>query len=189
MAADARITGPTEAVAAQLALTGEWIADSAACIVSFAVPNFGVRTVTGRMPVNSASVIVGVDGRPVSVHAEIDASGVDTGNQRRDSDLRGPRFLAVERWPAITFESSEIRSADAGWTVDGTLIVKGTRSTIRLAVARLDTPASASPGCVDLNAAGRLDRRVAGVTRAPAFLVGRQVSLSLTVRLCPPTAG
>jgi polyisoprenoid-binding protein YceI len=186
MTADAEKTG---AVASDLALPGEWIADPSACTVSFTVPNFGVRSVTGRMPLIGAHVTVGADGWPVSVRAEIDASGVDTGHQRRDRDLRGPRFLVVDRWPTISFEASEILSAGAGWTLDGTLTVKGTRSPLRLAVARLGTPASAASRCIDLSATGQLDRRVAGVSGAPAFLVGHQVSLSLTVRLCPPTSG
>jgi hypothetical protein len=37
--------------------------------------------------------------------------------------------------------------------------------------------------------AGQLDRRSAGVTAGPAFLVGHLVTIALTVRLRPPAPG
>lgn len=50
---------------------------------------------TAGIPHTSASVTVGRSGQPVSIRAELDARGIDTGHRRRDSDLRGPRFLAT----------------------------------------------------------------------------------------------
>jgi hypothetical protein len=37
-----------------------------------------------------------------------------------------------------------------------------------------------------LHATGRIDRRPAGVTAGPGFLIGHTISLSLTVRLLAP---
>ncbi len=56
------MTSPT----AGLSQTGEWLADPAACTVTFAVRNFRLRTVTGQVPLASAGVIVGTGGQPVS---------------------------------------------------------------------------------------------------------------------------
>ena len=90
-------------------LPGDWVADPAACTLAFAVRNFGLRTVTGQIPLTSAVVHVGPSGEPVSIRAELDASGIRTGNPRRDNDLRGRRFLATDRWPVITFEAGYIK--------------------------------------------------------------------------------
>jgi len=199
------MTGP-----ASLLRPGDWIADPAACSLTFAVQNFRLRTVTGLIPLIGATVHVGPGGYPASIRAELDAAGIDTGHSRRDRDLRGKRFLAAERWPVITFEADDLRPGAAddlrpgaaddlrpgaaddlrpgatAWTVAGTLTVKDARCPVRLDVAGFTIPADGA--AVDLRATGRLDRRSAGVTAAPGFFVGHLISLSLAVRLCPPAA-
>ena len=162
---------------------GNWVADPAACTLAFAVRNFGLRTVTGQIPLTSAVVHVGPSGEPVSIRAELDARGIGTGNPRRDKDLRGRRFLATDQWPAMTFEASYIEPAQTGWTVSGTLTVKDTHCPVRLDVASFTIPADSQTAQVDLRATGRLDRRSADVTAGPAFLIGHLISLSLAVRL------
>lgn len=163
---------------------GDWAADPAACTVTFAVRNFALRTVTGQIPLTSAVIHVGPGGQPEHVRAELDARGIDTGNRRRDKDLRGRRFLATGRWPAITFEADYFQPGETGWTVSGTLTVKDARCPVRLQVT--GPAALAGAGHADLHATGRIDRRRAGVTAGPGFLIGHQISLSLTVRLLPP---
>jgi polyisoprenoid-binding protein YceI len=167
---------------------GDWVADPATCSLTFAVQNFGLHTVTGRIPLVGATVHVGPGGYPVSIRAELDAAGIDTGHPRRDKDLRGRRFLATDRWPVITFEADDIRPDETAWTVTGTLTVKDTRCPVRLDVAGFTIPTDDAAAPVDLRATGRLDRRSAGVTAAPAFVVGHMISLSLAVRLRPPAA-
>ena len=162
---------------------GDWVADPAVCTLAFAVRNFAVRTVTGQIPLISAVVQVGPRGEPVSLRAELDARGIHTGNVRRDHDLRGRRFLATDRWPVITFEAGYIQSAQTGWTVSGTLTVKDARCPVRLDVAPFTTLADGQAAQVDLRATGRLDRRSAGLTAGPAFLIGHLISLSLAVQL------
>jgi polyisoprenoid-binding protein YceI len=164
-------------------LPGDWVADPAACTLAFAVRNFGLRTVTGQIPLTSAVVHVGPDGEPVSIHAELDARGIRTGNPRRDKDLRGRRFLATDRWPVITFEAGYIKPAQTAWTVSGTLTVKDANCPVRLDVASFTVPADDQAAQIDLHATGRLDRRSAGVAAGPAFLIGHLISLSLAVRL------
>jgi polyisoprenoid-binding protein YceI len=180
------MTNPAATQAPQPTVPGDWTADLSRCTVTFAVPNFKWRTVTGQMPVTSTIVTVGPAGQPVALHAELDASGFDTGNRRRDSDVRRPRFLATGQWPAIGFEADDIRATSGGWTVAGTLAVRDTRCPLRLDVAMVRAGEAGSVSWVDLTATGQLDRRSAGVTAGPAFMVGHIVSLSLTMRLRSP---
>ena len=182
---------PTTAAAAGPAQPGEWIADLATSTVSFTVRNFGLRSVTGQVPLVSARVTVGPSGQPVSVRAELDARGIDTGHPRRD--LRGARFLATDRWPAITFQASTvqastIQASGAGWTIAGTLTVKDRDCPIRLDVDGAEIIPNDPASSVNVCASARLDRRSVGVNSAPAFLIGHTILLSLAIRLRPPAA-
>ena len=180
------MTNPAAARTAGIPLAGEWAADPAASTVSFTVRNFGLRSVTGKIPLTSASVTVGRSGQPVSVRAELDARGIDTGHRRRDSDLRGARFLATDRWPTITFQASDVQTSGAGWMIDGTLTVKDCHCPVRIDVSGADIPPDDPAAPVNLRATARLDRRSAGVNAAPAFLIGHTILLSLAIRLRPP---
>jgi len=179
---------PTTAAAAGPAQPGEWIADLATSTVSFTVRNFGLRSVTGQVPLVSARVTVGPSGQPVSVRAELDARGIDTGHPRRDRDLRGARFLATDRWPAITFQASTVQASGAGWTIAGTLTVKDRDCPIRLDVDGAEIIPNDPASSVNVCASARLDRRSVGVNSAPAFLIGHTILLSLAIRLRPPAA-
>jgi polyisoprenoid-binding protein YceI len=194
---------PTTAAAAGPAQPGEWIADLATSTVSFTVRNFGLRSVTGQVPLVSARVTVGPSGQPVSVRAELDARGIDTGHPRRDRDLRGARFLATDRWPAITFQASTvqastvqastvqastIQASGAGWTIAGTLTVKDRDCPIRLDVDGAEIIPNDPASSVNVCASARLDRRSVGVNSAPAFLIGHTILPSLAIRLRPPAA-
>jgi polyisoprenoid-binding protein YceI len=180
------MTNPAAARTAGMPLAGEWAADPAASTVSFTVRNFALRFVTGKIPLTSASVTIGPGGQPVSIRAELDPRGIDTGHRRRDSDLRRGRFLATDRWPAITYQASDVQASGAGWTIGGTLTVKDCQCPVRIDVTGPDMLPDDPAAPVDLRATARLDRRSAGVTAAPAFLIGHTISLSLAVRLRPP---
>ena len=192
------MTNPATAVAAGPAQPGEWIADLAASTVSFTVRNFGLRSVTGQAPLVSAHVTVGPSGQPVSVRAELDARGIDTGHPRRDRDLRGARFLATDRWPLITFQASTVQASTvqastvqasrAGWTIAGTLTVKDRDCPVRLDVGGAEIIPNDPASSVNVCASARLDRRSVGVNSAPAFLIGHTILLSLAIRLRPPAA-
>jgi polyisoprenoid-binding protein YceI len=202
------MTNPATAVAAGPAQPGEWIADLAASTVSLTVRNFGLRSVTGQVPLVSASVTVGPRGQPVSVRAELDARGINTGHPRRDRDLRGARFLATDRWPLITFQASTVQASTvqastvqagtvqastvqasgAGWTIAGTLTVKDRDCPVRLDVDGADIIPNDPASSVNVCASARLDRRSVGVNSAPAFLIGHTILLSLAIRLRPPAA-
>jgi len=164
---------------APLARPGRWIADGAACTVTFAVRNFGIRTVTGQLPVTSAEVTIDAHGQPARIRAELDVRGTDTGHRRRDADLRGARFFDTDRWPSISFEATVISPSATGWTVDGQLIVKDVASPVRLEVSEVRVASSDPASPVSLRAAASLDRRTAGITAGPGFLIGHAISLAI----------
>ena len=170
-----------------LARPGQWIADGTACTVTLGVRNFGIRTVTGQIPVTGAEVTVGSDGQPARIRAELDIRRIDTGHQRRDADLRGARFFGTDRWPSISFEAAAISPSATGWTVDGQLTVKDVTSPVRLEVSEVRAASDpASP--VSLRATGTLDRRTAGITAGPGFLIGHAISVTIAAQFGPSPA-
>jgi polyisoprenoid-binding protein YceI len=61
-----------------------------------------------------------------TVEIVIDASSIDTGIAKRDTDLRSANFLDVERYPDITFRSLGVTAEQVGrLRVAGELTMKG----------------------------------------------------------------
>jgi polyisoprenoid-binding protein YceI len=156
--------------------SGRWELVPARTSATFAVNNFGVATVRGQIPVTAAWVDVDAAGRPTAVHAELDLTRIDTGNQRRDHDLRKPRLLDTAHHPALTFDGTA-----AGMIVDGVLTGRAP-ARVSLDVTSI-TPGNA--GTVTAHATTVFDRMALGV-RAPRLLIGRRIAVVIDVTFAPP---
>jgi polyisoprenoid-binding protein YceI len=153
---------------------GTYRIDPTRSTVAFAVRELGLITVRGRLPVHAGTVVVAEDRRRSSVTATIDVNAVDTGNARRDKDLRTPRFLDTGAHPTITFESTGCVPRDGGWEVSGTLVVRGTAGPVTVTVTE------EADGT--LRGTARVDRYACGVT-AGKGLISRWVDVSLVIAL------
>ncbi len=95
--------------------------------INFTVRHLLISKVRGRFSRWSGTVQVpdGDWGR-ATVDVVIDASSIDTGIPKRDTDLRTAHFLDVERYPVITFRTLYVtaRQADA-FQIVGELTMKG----------------------------------------------------------------
>lgn len=70
-----------------------------------------------------------------SVEFTIQASSIDTKNEKRDGHLRSADFFDVEKYPEISFKSSKITKADSdSFAVAGTLTMHGVSKEITLMV-------------------------------------------------------
>ena len=155
-----------------------WQVDTACSTAEFRVGNLGVRHVRGTVPVLAGTVTTALDGRVAGMRAVVDAAGVDTGNARRDRDLRGPGLLGVEQAPTWSFVSDGVEPDGEGWRVTGVLTVRRACPVV-LSVGR---PAALPDGGLRVRATTSLDRRDAGV-QAPRLLIGRRVEVVLEVVL------
>jgi polyisoprenoid-binding protein YceI len=155
---------------------GRWTVDPARSTATFRVRSLG-RTVTGHVPITEGIMDVDESGRPRAISGSLDLGAVDTGNPRRDKDLRKPRFLDLDRYPAMTFAADSITASPAGWQVTGTLAVRGT--SVRLAG---DAAASSHEGSATVTAHTRLDRRALGI-RAPGIMIGHAIDITVTATL------
>jgi polyisoprenoid-binding protein YceI len=66
------------------------------------------------------------------VEVTIDASTIDTNNERRDSDLRSSNFFAVDSFPTISFVSSRVEQSGDDITLHGTLTMRGVAKPVAL---------------------------------------------------------
>lgn len=120
----------TDAVAAvqsvpQASNDTKWVVDLVHSQVEF-----GIRHLIGRVR-GSFSRWYGListqdrDWRHGTVKVQVRTASINTGNTYRDADLRSPRFLDVERFPQMTFESTEITTRDSTIELRGTLTLRG----------------------------------------------------------------
>jgi polyisoprenoid-binding protein YceI len=70
-----------------------------------------------------------------SVTAKIETASINTGNEKRDGDLRSPMFFDVAKYPAIIFQSKKVRQTGPDTAeVVGDLTLHGVTKEITLQV-------------------------------------------------------
>lgn len=112
-----------------LALSG-WISaqsvNTQKSIVNFEIGNMKVRTVEGTFGGMKGELVFDVDALGDSYFRVcIDASSVNTENEKRDDHLRNEDFFHVENYPEICFISASISKADEGFVTKGSLEMHG----------------------------------------------------------------
>jgi polyisoprenoid-binding protein YceI len=104
-----------------------WNIDPAHTRAQFAVRHLMVSTVRGDF--GKVSGVVNLDESNLtksSIEASIDASSIDTRNEKRDEDLKSPNFFDVAKYPTITFKSTKVEKAgDMKYKVTGNLTIHG----------------------------------------------------------------
>ena len=159
--------------------TGHWTLDPSRTTVSFDVRN-GRRLVRGTVPATQGGVRH--DAAGVRVDAVLDLSAVDTGNARRDRDLRKPYLLHLDRHPTMQFSASTLAQEDGGLVVSGTLSVRGRELPLALTVTEPITDAGG--GELVAEGTAQVDRRDVGIV-APPFLIGRRIDIAVRAVLIP----
>lgn len=103
-----------------------WAIEPAHSSIQFEVPHLSISTVTGYFTSFSGTATTeGDDFEDARIHAAIDASSITTHNMERDKHLKDSDFLDVDKFPTITFESSEFsRNEDGTYRINGKLTIK-----------------------------------------------------------------
>ena len=80
--------------------------------VEFAAKHLGMMTVRGHFAEITATGHIDPDHPEASsVDVTIQTASIRTHNAQRDNDLRSSNFLEVDKYPTITFKSTEIKPA------------------------------------------------------------------------------
>jgi polyisoprenoid-binding protein YceI len=156
---------------------GEYAIDPARSTVTFRTRHlFGLGAVRGTFRLREGWIRVDEPAAASATRAVVAADSIATGNANRDRAVTSNRYLDAGRYPDITFASTELARAEAGWVLHGTLTARGRSAPVELAVEQV----TADGGEVRLRATCRVDRYAFGVD-AGRGLAARHLALRLDV--------
>lgn len=173
-------------VATETAVT-TWQIDPTHSEVGFSVKHLMISTVRGRFSGVKGSVFLDSDDiSRSSVEVEIDATTIDTREEKRDGHLRSPDFFDVEKFPKITFRSRRIEPVGGDrYRVTGDLTIRDVTREVILEAT--DEGRGRDPWGGEragFTATGKIDRREFGLTWNQALetggvLVSNDIKLSI----------
>ena len=173
---------------------GAWTIDPAHSDVSFTVRHMMVSKVRGSFQSFDGEIVVADDLTRSSVNATIDVNSFDTGNADRDAHIRSADFLDIERYPTMTFRSTQIRPSGDHYLLDGELTLHGvTRPlTLEMEVGGVTTDPYGNLR-LGLSATTEINRRDFGIDitmplEAGGVVVGDKVKITLDVEATHPLA-
>jgi polyisoprenoid-binding protein YceI len=172
--------------------TETWQLDPPHSAAQFAVRHMGISTVRGTFTKLSGTVQYDPsDPTKSSIDATIDATSVDSRVEMRDNDLRSPKFLDVQKFPAITFKSKRVEPAGTGkLKVTGDLTIHGVTKEVVLDVDGPSEPIKDPRGNLHMGASATttINRRDFGVGNIPAAMVAEDLAIAIDLELVKPGA-
>lgn len=109
-----------------------WAIDPGHCVGEFAVRHMMLSQVRGQIYCKGGTIVTPADSLvPTSAKATLDATTLDTRNERRDNDLRN-NYFNLTKYPTLTFESTQIVPAGGQkFTMTGNLTVNGVTKPVK----------------------------------------------------------
>ena len=140
---------------------GTWSIDPAHSAVEFHIKHLGLATVKGRAPVVGGTI--GGGERP-SIQGTVAIASITTFDENRDGHLQSPEFFDVERYPELSFESTEIEFLGDDLVVEGELTIKGVTKPVTLRGAFVGSGVDPwGNERIGIDLAGTIDRNEFGV--------------------------
>jgi polyisoprenoid-binding protein YceI len=143
--------------------------------VKFTIKNFGINTpgslkgLKGSVKFNPADLVSS------SFNVSVDVNTINTGVDARDSHIKKEEYFNAEKFPVISFNSTKITKEQDGYTVTGSLTIKGVTKPISFPF----TVQSQDNGLI-FSGSFTIDRKDFGVGGSSAVL-GNSVEVSLKV--------
>lgn len=144
-----------------------WVLDPFHTQVEFAARHLGMMTVRGHFAELSASGHIDPDHpQASSIDVTIQAASIRTNHEKRDNDLRSSNFLEIDKYPTITFKSTEIKpTGQDRYAMTGDLTIKGTTRPVTLNVVKYGEFNDPNMGHrIGYSAEGQINRKDFGMT-------------------------
>jgi polyisoprenoid-binding protein YceI len=170
--------------------TSTWNIDPVHSTAQFKVKHMMISNVkgeftkiTGKLELDEADITKS------RVEAFIDATTINTREDDRDTHLKSADFLDVEKFPDLSFKSTQVsKSGEGELSVEGDLTMRGVTRKVVFEVEG-PSPATKDPWGntrIGLSATTRVHRKDFGlnwnaVLEAGGILVGEEVAISLDV--------
>ncbi len=119
----------------EIPMPGRWVLDPVHSQVQFVARHMMVSKVRGFFRELEGTLYIDEAPELSRVEVTIQAASIDTGDATRDEHLRSTDFLDVERYPEITYRSTQVRPGDGDkWYVAGLLTIRDITQTVPLTV-------------------------------------------------------
>ena len=113
-------------------IAGTWTLDKIHSTVSFTARHLMVSKVRGRFVDFDAEIVTAQNPLESWFTATVDLASIDTDNPDRDAHIRSTDFFEVEKYPTMTYKSTEIRPVGDHFVVDGELTLHGVTRPVAL---------------------------------------------------------
>ena len=167
-----------------------WNIDPAHTTAEFKVKHMMIAHVKGQFS-KVTGVLIYDESDPTQsrVEATIDAASIETREPQRDAHLKSADFFDVEKFPTLSFNSTDIKAAgDGELKVQGDLTIRGVTRNVTFAVEGPTAPAKDPWGNprIAISATTKINRKDFGLTWNAALetggiLVGDEVTITLDV--------
>ncbi len=172
----------------------EYEIDKAHSFVGFTIVHLAVAKVDGEFEDVSAEVSLDpADLTSLRIEAIMQVASINTKHEKRDGDLRGEDFFAVETYPEVRFKSTGVTdiAEDGSFKLHGDLTIKDVTKPIVLD-AEMRGPVEAwGSERLGFSASTEIDRFDYGLkwnslTEAGGLIASREVQLVIEVELKRP---
>ena len=167
-----------------------WTIDKAHSAIIFKVTHF-FTPVNGQFKDYEATVNFDPENLEESmIDVKIMVNSIDTDNERRDGHLKTADFFNAEKWPHITFKSSNIeKTGENEFVANGTLTIKDVSKEVELPFTLLgvqDNPMKENTLVAGITAStmvNRTDYTVGTGDWASDAVIGDEVTVDLNLEL------
>ncbi len=168
-----------------------WKLDPAHSVADFKVKHMMISNVKGSFTGLTGTLSLDeTDYTHSTIEASIDVATLNTGDAQRDGHLKSTDFFDAEKYPTITFKSTNIDSTGgADYAVTGDLTLHGVTKAVTFKAEDVSVPSKDPWGNqrIGLSATTKINRKDFGLTWNSALetggvLVGEEVSISLEVQ-------
>ncbi len=178
-------------VAAPQAATSTWNIDPVHSVAEFKVKHMMISNVKGQFTgLQGVLTHDETDATKSRVEISIAAASINTRDAQRDAHLKSADFFDVEKFPTLSFKSTQIKRAGEGeLAVAGDLSIHGVTRNVVFTVEGPTSPAKDPWGNTRLGASAtaKINRKDFGLNWNAALetggiLVGEEVTLTLDVQ-------
>lgn len=169
-----------------------WRIDPLHSSAQFSVRHMMISTVRGQFGGVKGSVLYNPrNPKASSVEATIDCSTINTGEPKRDSDLKTAEFFDVQHYPVMTFKSKRVDSAGRGkLKMTGELTINAITRQVVLNIEGPTQPVKDTQGREKVGVRGvtKISRKEYGILYNPVMETGGvavsdEVSIILEIEL------
>jgi polyisoprenoid-binding protein YceI len=169
-----------------------WHIDPLHSLAAFSVRHMMISTVRGQFGGVKGTIVYDPKAPARStVQATIDCTTINTGEPKRDSDLKGAEFFDIQHYPVMKFSSTKVEVAGEGQlNVTGSLTINAITRSVVLKVDGPIGPIRDTQGRekLGLNATTKISRKDFGILYNPVLETGGvavsdEVQINLDIEL------